>query len=481
MGNARQSAKREYDRKYDLDHRVELRGKARERYRARIPRVKAAALKAASDCPRYEENRGIRNYVICRVQGCGAKAQSVTPAHLRNLHDLSTEQYMSKFPRAPMQSLELREKQRIAMRSCPRRLPRVPGHPGEEPPRPWLFVERAWRGEPHEEILRSLNLRRHPDTLRNRLRGFRLEPPRRHDLGVPVTNAHVLKLLKATGLDSRRFGETFGVSSTSVAEFLRPRSARYRVASAKAQAIIAARDRLIREISEIARTAGYRWGPRSARILRSMVPDFPSICRTLREGLKLTRGFLLENPGSSITDWQDWLCKEVRKEIEIGARAQTFSAFLPLAAELSQFIEPHLGALRDSLRVKPVAIQILAARFGVTASCCVHAERAHALPPLDVQNWILRTRLWQSSVPVPPEKGHAGRPRTVVQIDYGEARELRNRTGLSWWEIAKRLDPVNYAKGGKSRRAAADRLRVGVSRLTPGPGSAAVSLLVGDK
>ncbi len=75
---------------------------------------------------------------------------------------------------------------------------------------------------------------------------------------------------------------------------------------------------------------------------------------------------------------------------------------------------------------------------------------------------------------------HAGR-RRVTKVDYREAMKLRNSTGLSWWEIAKRLDPVNYAKGGKSRRAAADRLRVGVSRLAPSPSPAPGPLLQGDK
>jgi hypothetical protein len=127
-------------------------------------------------------------------------------------------------------------------------------------------------------------------------------------------------------------------------------------------------------------------------MLRSLVPDFPSICRTLRNGLTLTRAFLRGKPASSITDWQDWLCDKASTEIERDLRVEGFSAFLPLAAELSPFIGPQFEAVRGPGRIQQVAAQILGARFGASPSCCIHAERERTLPPRDVRHWILEAK-----------------------------------------------------------------------------------------
>jgi hypothetical protein len=423
MENGTLDARRVYSRRYDRDHRIKLRGKARERYRARISKVGVRALKAAREDPRYEEGHGIRAYVVCRVSGCGAKAKSVTPAHLRGLHKLTTEQYMSEFPGAPLASLALRKKQSAAMRSGPPRLPRVPGHPGEEPLRTWLIVELAWKGKMAGEIGRDVD--RHGDTVRRIVSKLGMGPPRLHDLGMPVTNAYVLRLLKATGLNSREFAEIFEISRMLAADILRPRSAQNGVAPARARSIIAVRDRHIREITGLARTAGHRWGPNSTRILRSLVPDFRSICQTLRKALTLTRRFLREKPVSSILDWQDWLCDEARREIDRRLRVRPFSALLPIAAELSPFIEPQLDALRGPGRIQRVEVEVLAARFGVPRSCCIHAKTAHPLSPLRVRNWILATRLRQLTVSMPAGKPRErGRPEGISPMTRRRLRHL---------------------------------------------------------
>ena len=106
---ALRSARRSYGREHYRLHRAELSAKRSERYRARIPRVDADVLNAARKDPQYEQKHAITKYVICRVVDCGAKAKSLTPTHLRNLHRLTAAQYMKLFPGAPFLSSARRE------------------------------------------------------------------------------------------------------------------------------------------------------------------------------------------------------------------------------------------------------------------------------------------------------------------------------------------------------------------------------------
>jgi hypothetical protein len=66
----------------------------------------------------------------------------------------------------------------------------------------------------------------------------------------------------------------------------------------------------------------------------------------------------------------------------------------------------------------------------------------------------------------------------VTEVDYHEAATLRE-AGLTWKQIAEKLDYTNWAKSGKSRKEAADRIRVNVQRLRSNP--ATPSHLDGDK
>jgi hypothetical protein len=473
MDDSSRVAKRDYMRKYDRDHRVELRAKARDRRHARMSRVNARALKAARENPRYEQERGIRNYVICRVSGCGAKAKSLTPAHLRELHKMTTAQFAKEFPDAPLASLALREKFSAILRSAPRRFPLVPGHPGEAPLRPWLIVDPASKGKPYAEIGRDLN--RRPETIRKiAYNSFGMAAPRRHDLGTAVTNARALKLLEATGLDSRRFGEIFGISRGLAMEILRPRSAGYRIGRAQAEAIITARDRLLRDIASLAQKTAHRWGPNSTRMLRSMIPDLRAICRALRTGLAVTRRFLRRNPEASIADWQDWLCSEARGEIERGTRVRPFASFLPLAAELSQFIAPEFAALRSRGRIVYVAARILAERLGVTYSHCIHAERARPLSPPEVKSWILEARHSRHGAPAAAveeprnaSQNKGGRPAVMSKKTLWRISVIAALKKLNRWseENFKLVYPDTPASASANARAHASRHKKRVLNL----------------
>ncbi|MCU1271011.1 MAG: hypothetical protein JWN74_2305 [Acidobacteriaceae bacterium] len=50
-------------------------------------------LKAAQKNPRYEEDNGITQYVICRVERCGFKSICRLAKHLDNAHGMSTKEY----------------------------------------------------------------------------------------------------------------------------------------------------------------------------------------------------------------------------------------------------------------------------------------------------------------------------------------------------------------------------------------------------
>jgi hypothetical protein len=401
---ALRSARRSYNRKYDHSHRIGLRAKARERYQDRIPRVDADVLSAARQDPQYEQKHAITKYVICRVVDCGAKAKSLTPAHLRNLHRLTTAQYMKLFPGAPLLSSAVREGIGARQAGQPHRNWRnVPNHPGEGSLRPWLVADGTVHGKPFAAIAKSVH--RHPDSVRHYASRLGLGSGwRRFDLGSRVTNRSLLQLLKATGFDSRRFAELFAIPRWLAAESLKPTAANYDVSPTHANAIIDARDHLIREISRLALSTAGRWGPNLTKCLRSLVPDLPQICRVLRSGLALSRDYLRANPKASIADWQDWLCDETLREIEQERRGTPFAAFLPLAVELSPMIEAELGSIRSVGRIIYVATRILGERFSLGYCAVLHGARAHRLPPLELKGWILAALTQKRDPGRPPDR-----------------------------------------------------------------------------
>jgi hypothetical protein len=446
---ARRSARRSYNREYDHSHRIELRAKSRERYQERIPRVGARVLSAARPDPLYEQKHAITEYVICRVVDCGAKAKSLTPAHLRKLHRLTTAQYAKLFPGAPFLSSAVREGLGAKQRGRPRRNWRnVPGHPGEGRLPLWLVADGTVHGKPFEAIARSV--RRHTDTVRHYASGLGLGSGwRRFDLGSRVTNGSLLRLIEATDFDSRRFAEEFGIPRWLAAESLKPSAANYDVSPTHANSIIDARDRLVSELDRLSRSTSHRWGPNLSKCLRSLVPELPHICRTLRNGLALSRDYLRANPKASIEDWQDWLCDETLRENEQGRRAAPFAAFLPLAVELSPMIEAELGSIRSNGRIVYVASRILGERFSLGYSVVLQGERARRLPPLELKASILAALAL---------KRKPGKPGELIF-----SRALADkRKGLTNRQLAQKYLAPHYRRNPEG---AIDRIKKGVKRL----------------
>ena len=437
--DARRIAKRDYGRQYDREHRAALRAKSRKRYAARIPRVGPKELRAARRDPRYEERNAIRRYVICREE-CGAKADAITPAHLRELHGLTIEQYVKRHIGAPLFSAVRRERIGEKSRGRPRRFWRnVPGHPGQGPLRRWLVAEGIVQGKDLAEIAKSYE--RHADTVRQYAANMGLGSGRRRfDLGVAVANRSMLPLLKASGFDSRRFAEIFGIPRWVSAEFLRPRAAGYDVSAEHAGAIIDTRDRLILQIAELSRKTAHRWGPNLARCIRSLVPDLPRACGLLRGGLSRLREYLRANPAASVADWQDWLCDGAWNRDEL------LSEFLPLVAELSRLIHVETDSIRSGGRIVFVAARILAARFCLPYSAVLTGESAEPIPALELKSWI------QEAL------------RHPLKLTSGDRMYLQGallyRPGvLGFRRLARALDPKFAGKLSE------DRMRLNVTRI----------------
>ena len=290
------------------------------------------------------------------------------------------------------------------------------------------------KGKPFAAIAKSV--RKHQDVVRHYASELGLGSGwRRFDLGSRVTNGSLMRLLKGTGLDSRQFAEVFAIPRWVAAECLKPSVANYDVSPIHANSIIDARDRLIREIERLSLSTAHRWGPNLSKCLRSLVPDLPQVCRTLRSGLALSRDYLRANPKASITDWQNWLCGETLREIEQERRDTPFTAFLPLAVELSPMIEAELGSIRSVGRIVYVATHVLGARFSLGYSAVLHGARVDRLLPLELKAWILSSLA---------QKRDPGRPSDRIYqkalADMKKGLNLRQAT-QKWLATYYRRDP----------------------------------------
>jgi hypothetical protein len=312
--------------------------------------------------------------------------------------------------------------------------------PGEKPVRHWDIVLHLVKGITAIEI--GAIVRRRPEVVRQICSKLGLsQAPRHYDLGDPFKLARMAELYSATGLDRESFARCFGVPSLLLRR-IADRPLERRVSPSHAALIVKARDEIIHATYEITRRKGAnRWAPGSYGVLRSLVPDFPRVFASLRNLLSKSRRFLRTDPSAEIEQWQDWLCQQARLESAGSLPGTSFVRSLPLAVELSQFIEARLPELRTEGRLWQMSTEILAARFNVSAFVINHCIYAHALPPRDVESWILRTRLrqWPSSIPSP-----------AVAKETREARERKRKQ----YELG---DPCRFASMVEQRLAGGQR------------------------
>jgi hypothetical protein len=460
MGDSTQSAKRDYNRKYDRDHRVELRAKQRERLHRRIPKVSGRALKAARANPSYEQEHAVRDYVICRVSRCGAKVGTLAE-HLRRLHAQTSAEYRAAFPEAPFFSRTSREKLSVAGR-LPRKIKSLRHHPGESPTRPWTIAALRVAGKTAAEIAKIIG--RQSDPVRHVC--LRLQLPKcGYDLGSQVTIGRVAKLFRAVGLDRKSFANYFGIPKRLAGEIY-PRFANRRLTPVHAGPIIEARDRLIRQIFERNRNGGERrWlVPSIAGTLRALVPDLPQVSATLRALLAQSRAYLRKNSGAQCEQWQDWLCEKERLHL------------LPLAVELWPFIEDKIQALRTRRDLRKLGTEILASRLGVSLSVVHHSGATRPPKAERIERFILRTQHSRAGVPAAaleaPKKSVRKRKREKIAIEktawfaLGEKVESLIAEGCSVIEARKKAQG-NYEYDSVTRNHRRYRRAKGIPAQPP--------------
>lgn len=412
---------------------------------------------------------------MCSI--CGEKMTSLH-RHLQR-HGLTSEGYRSQFPDSPLDSPALlRERsstQKLLMKEkrhqTRRNLKLARWRPGEKPVRHWEIVLHLVKGNTAIEI--GAIVRRQPQVVRQICSKLGLsQAPRRYDLGNLFKLARMAKLYSATGLDRESFASCFGAPPQLVRRIV-DRPSQRRVSPSQAGVIVKARDEIIHATYEITRNKGKnRWSPGSHAVLRSLVPDFPRVFASLRNILAKSRRFLRNDPSAGIEQWQDWLCQQARLEVAGLLPAASFARFLPLAAELSQFIEPRLSELRMRGRLWRMSTDILASRFKVSASVISHGVYARPLPPRDVRNWILRTSLRQSGASstspasalsasdhaaAPPNKG--GRPSKRSDKTLWRIRVIAALKKLDRWseENFTLVYPDTPASASANARAHASR------------------------
>lgn len=381
-------------------HRGEILKRGREQYRQEreLSRATKEEFERVYADQSYEAHNDIRDGVFCRVsknddlsdspQDCGMKMQRLGEAHLHHYHRLTVADYRARFPGASLTCSDLRDQ--ISSDSQKKRGPyrlRV---------RDWTIAVDVAAGKQPAQIARERGLSL--NYVRRRARALGLEFGR-HDLGRRMTNACVLRVLEASGLDLGTFANIFGVTRRTASEISQIRNAEHCAAREWIHKFIDERYKRIREIAELACKPG-RHSTNSNRALVTLFPEFREMCGLLRKVLSRTRKFLRQ-PGHlnlAIEDWQDWLCREARAEIagrplrdiKPLLPGMSFRNFLPLAPEISEFLEPHLGGLRDQGKLSSVVKHVLGPRFGIGPSVIFRAQWARPLSIADMQDVLRR-------------------------------------------------------------------------------------------
>jgi hypothetical protein len=113
---------------------------------------------------------------------------------------------------------------------------------------------------------------------------------------------------------------------------------------------------------------------------------------------------------------------------------------------------------REQMRAQTIALH----RTEEFRTAIAEGQEKSSVRRLLAKGWIIAP----GGVLAPPGTKRPG-PHRVTKVDYHQAMTLRDQDSAvwSWGRIAKELDPEKWAKGGKSRKAAADRIRVNVGRL----------------
>jgi len=358
----------------------------------------------------------------------------------------------------------------------------VNGHDGEPAKRLWDYVDLHSQGRSTKEICEAL--RRSKTMTNEALRSVGLSTvPCFYDLGTPMTRGYAHNLLIATGLEPKAFAKVFGIRPLWTGRISSRLHARCRLDFPVARSITDARDAFIRDMSN--QKGQWRWGGRNlAGVLASLFPNLHETYLLLYRVFRETSRFFETQKG--IEAWQDWVCDQARREIAGALPGNLFSRFMPLAREISPFLEARLGSFCGAKRMSHLAVRALAGRLAtsyVAVQRCVwvRARARRPSPPEFMQQMFLAWHFEQNrprpvrDVPGPvPEY-----TKEVLRLAYSTWKRcslLEKPKRKSWkyvgeMESVKELLPEDvqkmepYSRGEALRRRVAELLKIDPAAL----------------
>lgn len=246
-------------------------------------------------------------------------------------------------------------------------------------------VKLALVAQSNSQIAKEVGAGRAQAAVHTREVGISTKPPTAWDLGQPFTRGRQKRLYEATGLRLQRYAEIFEAELKNIFRVSRDPDCIFPGHDGLRQLV--RRNKIIEAVSKrkIVRNGNVR-DPGTAAILRSLVPELPSALRLLTKGLRATREILV-NEG--IEKWEQHIYDQAWREWHRDLRGDLFCKFLPLALELSPFVERELPNLRAGKPNWEASPRILASRFGLSCAVVRDATQGPRLSPEKVATIIL--------------------------------------------------------------------------------------------
>ena len=283
-------------------------------------------------------------YVVCRE--CNWHFRRLNGGHLAAVHKLTTEEYLTRHPGAPIMCADLprkasiRTKQQMEpLRGRPRpELKSVRGHVGNGALKAWPVICHVVQGYSYADL--ESEFHRDFGTIADcaRKRGFSGKPCV-YDLGRPFDKEAVQHLKNYTGLSATQMANGIGLPRSAIEELIKRDRAWQRIHPNAARKIIAWRDQLIAKLLATASKpsrADDRYS--GSRILLTFFPDLPKKHKLLVNVLRKLRLFLLAQSEATEEQIGEHLCSEAMLETSRSFHARTFAEFLPWAPDLMPFL-----------------------------------------------------------------------------------------------------------------------------------------------
>jgi hypothetical protein len=402
-------------------------------------------------------------YVVCRE--CDKKFRRLNGGHLAAKHNMTIEEYRTRWPGAPITCPDLRKnasrrtkKQMEAVRGRPRpELRSVRGHTGEGPLKPWPVICRVV--QEHSYAALESEFGRDFSTVADcaRKRGISGKPCV-YDFGKLFDTQAVQHLKKCTGLSATQMANEIGLPEPAVAELVRPNRAGQRVHPATAKKIIAWRDHLIEKLLATASKPD-RVNDRysGSRVLRTLFPDLRARHKLLLNVLGKLRMFLLREASAGADEMGEHFCAEAMLEVSQGSSQKTFATFLPWAPDLMPFLEENIGRIRRPGNLWPVAEEAIARRWNTTRAVVngTRKARARTIPPGELRHLVqVRADSGGTAGSAAPKRrgGQRGdRRETLARITVAAHYGLK---GVTQYAMAPILYPRHKESAEGARNAA---------------------------